>query len=64
MKYGTGHPFPERSKAEKMKPAQSQNGGEVGQVTSQDGKPGVGYIFKFEADVNHSQAAGNKESCK
>ncbi len=54
----------ERSKSEKMKPAQSQTGCEVGQTVSQDGSPGVGCIFKFEADPNHSQVSGNKESCK
>lgn len=59
-----GHPFPERSKSEKMKCAQDQSGFEVGQETSQDGKSKTGYMFKICPTPNKTQVFGDKECCR
>ncbi len=66
MKYKmkSSYTMAERSKSESMKPAQSQSGMEVGQVTSQDGKPMKGFMFRIEPMINKNQAAGEKECCR
>jgi hypothetical protein len=59
-----GHPFGERSRSQKMKAAQSQDGDEVGEVVSWDGKPGKGYMFRVSPLENNNQMFGEKESCR